>query len=81
MRGDYIMKSATIQLETLTCPSCMQKIVGALKGLDGVDKDSAKVLFNSSKAKLDFDEDKVSIEEIEGAIKKLGYGVIKSKVK
>ncbi|NMB95590.1 MAG: heavy-metal-associated domain-containing protein [Clostridiaceae bacterium] len=75
------MKSATIQLETLTCPSCMQKIEGALKGLDGVDKDSAKVLFNSSKAKLDFDEDKVSIEEIEGAIKKLGYGVIKSKVK
>lgn len=75
------MKSATIQLETLTCPSCMQKVEGALKGLDGIDKDTAKVSFNSSKVKLDFDEDKVSIEEIEGAISKLGYDVIKSRVK
>lgn len=76
-----IMKSATIQLETLTCPSCMQKIEGALKSVDGVDKDSAKISFNSSKVKLNFDADKVSIEEIEGAIQKVGYDVLKSKVK
>ena len=75
------MKTATNQLETKTCPSCMQKDEGALKGLDGIDKDTAKVSFNSSKVKLDFDEDKVSIEEIEGAISKLGYDVIKSRVK
>lgn len=75
------MKSATIQLETLTCPSCMQKIEGAIKGLDGIVQDTAKVLFNSSKVKLEFDEDKVSIEEIESAINKLGYEIIKSKVK
>jgi copper chaperone CopZ len=30
------MKQATIQLETLTCPSCMQKIENAVKSLDGV---------------------------------------------
>ncbi len=75
------MKSAAIQLGTLTCPSCMQKIESALKGLDGIDKDTVKVLFNSSKVKLDFDEDKVSIGEIESSINKLGYDVIKSKVK
>ena len=75
------MKSATIQLETLTCPSCIQKIEGALKGLDGVDQDTSKVSFNSSKVKLDFDEDKVSIQEIENAISKLGYDVLKSRVK
>lgn len=75
------MKAATIQLETLVCPSCSQKIESALKGLDGVDKDSVKVLFNSSKVKLDFDEEKVVIEEIEGTINKLGFDVIKSKVK
>lgn len=75
------MKSATIQLETLVCPSCSQKIEGVLKALDGVDKDSVKVLFNASKAKLDFDEEKVSIEEIEAAIDKLGFDVISSKVK
>ena len=81
MGGEYIMKSATIQLETLTCPSCMQKIEGALKGLDGINQDTTKVLFNSSKVKLDFDEDKVSIQEIENAISKLGYDVLKSRVK
>ncbi|MFY9428421.1 MAG: cation transporter [bacterium] len=75
------MKSATIQLETLTCPSCLLKIEGALKALEGVDKDTLKVMFNSSKVKLDFDEDKVSIEEIEAAINKQGYEVLKTKVK
>ena len=75
------MKSATIQLETLTCPSCMLKIEGALKGLSGIDQDTVKVSFNSSKAKVDYDEEKVSIDEIEGSISKLGYEVIKSKVK
>ncbi len=75
------MKSATIQLETLTFPSCMLKIEGALKGLEGIEKDSANVSFNTSKVKLNFDEDKLSIEDIEGAITKLGYDVIKSKVK
>jgi copper chaperone CopZ len=75
------MKSATIQLETLTCPSCMLKIEGALKGLDGIEKDTATVSFNTSKVKLNFDDEKVSIEEIEGAITKLGYDVLKTKVK
>lgn len=75
------MKSATIQLETLTCPSCTQKIEGALKGIGGVDHDSAKISFNSSRIRLDFDEEIVSIEEIESAINRLGYDIIKTRVK
>jgi len=75
------MKSATIQLETLTCPSCMQKVEGALKSLDGVEADSISVSFNSSKAKLNFDDTQVSIKEIEEAITKVGYEVLKSRVK
>ncbi|NLK43110.1 MAG: heavy-metal-associated domain-containing protein [Tissierellia bacterium] len=75
------MKSATIQLETLACPSCTQKIEGALKALDGIDKETIKISFNSSKVKLDFDEDKVSIGEIEDAINRMGYEIQKSKVK
>jgi copper chaperone CopZ len=59
----------------------MLKIESALKSLEGIDKDSAKVSFNTSKAKLSFDEEKISIEEIEGAINKLGYNIIKSNVK
>lgn len=75
------MQKATIQLETLTCPSCVMKIENATKSLEGVDKDSVKVLFNSSKLKFDFDEEKVEIEDVENAIKKLGYEVKKSQVK
>ena len=75
------MQKATIQLETLTCPSCMQKIENAVKSLDGVDKKSIKVLFNSSKVRVEYDDEKVSIKDIENAIDKLGYEVMKSQVK
>ena len=59
----------------------MLKIEGAVKSIDGVDKDSLNVSFNTSKAKLNFDDEKTSIEDIENAIVKLGYEVIKSTVK
>ena len=72
------MQKATIQLETLTCPSCMQKIENAVKYLQGVDKDSLKVLFNSSKVKVNYDDQKLSIKDIVSAITKLGYTVLKS---
>ena len=75
------MQKATIQIETLTCPSCMQKIENGVKSLDGVDKKNIKVLFNSSKVKVEYDDEKVSIKDIENAIDKLGYEVKKSQVK
>lgn len=75
------MQKATIQLDTLTCPSCMQKIENGVKALDGIDKESLNVSFNTSKVKVNFDEEKVSIEDIEKAIDKLGYDVKKSQVK
>lgn len=75
------MKKATIYLETLTCPSCMLKIEGAMKGLDGIEQDTINVSFNSSRARFDFDEEKVSIKEIEDAITRVGYEVKRSKVK
>ncbi len=68
------MKTAKFQLETLTCPSCIKKIEGNLGKLDGVKE--AKVLFNSSKVKATFDESKVSKEELEKTITKLGYPVL-----
>lgn len=75
------MQKAIIQLETLTCPSCSQKIENAVKSLNGVDKESVKVLFNSSKVKLDFDSKILSTEKIEKAISALGYEVKKTQVK
>lgn len=71
------MNKAVLKLETLTCPSCLQKIEGTLKGFDGVE--SVKVLFNSSKAKVDFDESAVSTNELKDAVEKVGYEVKKVK--
>lgn len=75
------MKKVTIQLGTLTCPSCVQKIDKAVKSLAGVEQESVNVLFNSSKVKLNFDAEKLSVKKIEAAITALGYEVIKSQVK
>lgn len=75
------MSKATITLETLACPSCLQKIENAVTGLKGIKKDSVKVMFNASKVKTDFNEEIIGIDEIEKAIEDLGYPVIKSKVK
>jgi len=76
-----MMQKATINLETLTCPSCLQKIENALKGLNGVEEDSVEVLFNSSRVRTNFDSKSISIKEIEEAIEDLGYPVIRSRVK
>lgn len=75
------MSKAILTLETLACPSCMQKIENAVKGLEGIEQKSVKVLFNSSKVKADFDENVLALEAIEKAIEDLGYPVIKSKTK
>ena len=75
------MQKAIIQLETLTCPSCGQKIESAVKVLNGVDKESVQVLFNSSKVKLNFDGNILSVEKIEKAIEVLGYFIKKSQIK
>ena len=75
------MQKATIQLETLTCPSCVQKIDSAVKSLKGVEKERVKVSFNSSKVKRDFDENKLTAEAVVKAITALGYDVKKTQVK
>lgn len=75
------MQQANIQLETLTCPSCLQKIENGVSKLNGIDKDSLKVMFNASRVKVNFDGDTLSIEEIEKSIQDLGYEVKRSRVK
>lgn len=75
------MKKATLQLETLTCPSCMAKIEGALKTLDGINKDTLSVSFNTSRVKVDYDDSRLAIEAIQKKITDLGYEVKKTQVK
>lgn len=58
------MKKAIIYLEPLVCPSCTQKIESLIRKVNGVEKDSIKVLFNASKVKFIFNEDVISIQNI-----------------
>lgn len=68
------MKKAVLQLETLTCPTCIKKVEGALSKVGGVE--DVKVLFNASKAKVDFDSSIVSVEQLKDVVEKLGYDVL-----
>ncbi|GKQ42793.1 heavy metal-binding protein [Companilactobacillus sp. RD055328] len=68
-----------MQLDELSCPSCLQKIeagVGQIKGVN-----TAKVLFNASKVKVDFDETKVDQNKLVDTVTNLGYEVKGVKVK
>ncbi len=70
------MKTIRFQLETLTCPSCIAKIEGALNKQSGVEE--AKVLFNSSKVKVKYNSEEVSSEELVKLIEKVGFPVLSS---
>lgn len=68
------MTTVKFQLEPLTCPSCIKKIEGKVGKMDGVAE--VNVLFNSSKVKVVYDEDKVAPQELKTVIEKLGYPVV-----
>lgn len=68
------MKTKRFQLETLTCPTCVTRIEGVLNKEPGVEK--AKVLFNSSRVKVDYNEEKVSSDRLAEVIEKVGFPVL-----
>ena len=70
-----MMLKKTIQMEELVCPMCAQKIETALKNANGVKE--ASVLYNASKAKVEFDETQTDLDTIKKIITDLGYIVIK----
>ena len=65
----------TIQMEELVCPMCAQKIETALKKAPGVT--DASVLYNASKAKVEFDESRITLDQLKEIITGLGSVVIK----
>jgi copper chaperone len=72
------MKTIKLQLEPLTCPSCIKKIEGTLSKQNGVQE--VKVLFNFSKVKVLFNEELVTTEQLITIVQKLGYAVLDPKV-
>lgn len=69
------MTTITLQLEKLTCPSCMQKITDSVNELTGIEK--IKILFDRSKARVVFENNKISEEEILHKIEEVGYSAKK----
>lgn len=74
MNTDKNIKTKRLQLETLNCPTCVTKIEGALNKMKGVQE--AKVLFNSSKVKIVYNEAEVESDSLVNLIEKLGYPVV-----
>ncbi|HLS35536.1 MAG TPA: heavy-metal-associated domain-containing protein [Bacillota bacterium] len=72
------MMKAIFELEPLACPSCVNKIETALNRTEGVE--TTKVLFNSGKVRVDFDEGKTKTEDLAKIIEGLGYPVLDTKV-
>ncbi|MGR3741903.1 heavy-metal-associated domain-containing protein [Companilactobacillus sp. DQM5] len=68
-----------MQLDELSCPSCLQKIEAGVSQLGGVN--TTKVLFNASKVKVDFDDSQIDKEKIIDTISNLGYEVKGVKIK
>ena len=73
------MAKLVMQLDELSCPSCMQKIQAGVSQQDGVE--SVNVLFNASKVKAEYDEAVTNPDELTQAVTDLGYSVQSIKVK
>lgn len=65
------MDHTTLQLEKLTCPSCMQKIIDTVNDLAGVEQ--TKILFDRSKARVFYNEAVISENNIINKIVQIGY--------
>jgi len=60
-----------LKIEGMTCAACAKAVERASKKLQGVT--DANVNFATEKLNVDFDENKISIEDIQAAIEKAGY--------
>ncbi|MCP8857533.1 heavy-metal-associated domain-containing protein [Latilactobacillus fuchuensis] len=73
------MAKLVMQLDELSCPSCLQKIEAAVEQQVGVK--TVKVLFNASKVKTEYDETATNPEQLAQVVTNLGYTVQNIKVK
>lgn len=64
-----------IKIDGMTCDHCKSAVEGALNKLDGV-KDAAVDLENAN-VTVDYDENKVTLENMHDAIEDQGYDVEK----
>lgn len=67
-------KEAVFKVEGMTCGTCPLTIKAALKRLDGVVK--ADVSYRNREAKVSYEEDKVTVDEIVRTIENAGFKAV-----
>lgn len=72
------MTKVVFTMEPFTCPSCVRKIESAVSRTNGVE--GVQVMFNSGRVRVEFDESKITVDDIQDIIEKLGYSVQSHKV-
>lgn len=68
------MKEITLHVEGMKCPACEPEVENAVKKLGGVRQ--VKVDYRNGKVEVEFEEDKVSVNDIVNAIEMVGYKVV-----
>lgn len=68
---------ATLAITGMTCAACSNRIEKTLNKMDGVD---AQVNLSTEKASIEYNPDKISLEDITTKIENIGYGVLTEKV-
>lgn len=72
------MVTKTLKIEGMTCASCARAVERATKKLDGITE--ANVNLATEKLNISFDEGKVTVGDIQGAVEKAGYKAINDDV-
>ncbi|MGL4737829.1 MAG: heavy metal translocating P-type ATPase [Cellulosilyticaceae bacterium] len=68
------MEKQTYKIEGMTCSACANRVERVTKKLEGID--NAVVNFASEKLTVECDPQKVSYEQIKGAVEKAGYKLV-----
>ena len=71
------MKAVTLGVTGMTCAACSNRVEKVLNKMDGVE---AQVDLTTEKATVQFDADKVTLNDIAEKIEHIGYGVLTEKV-
>ena len=58
-----------LSIEGMHCEGCVRRVTTALQGVKGVEVDSVEV----GSAQTTFDPDQASVEEILGAVNRIGF--------
>ena len=75
--ADDSKNKAEIKISGMHCASCALNVEKSLNKLEGVAK--AQVNFGTEKATVEYDANKVELQELEDTVEEAGYGVVNEK--